>query len=101
MIYYAKILPDTLRVHPSCIGEVVPLLSEHQIYSDAIGSVKIISDRYAEIESTSVKTGDKLSAGSFIAEGNLHDVREVSVVKSPKYSDCEILEVLHDKPTNI
>lgn len=101
MRFKAKILPDFLTLHEDCIGIPIPLIREHQIYSKPIGHAIISKDNTAVLVSDEIKVGDKLSAGSMIMQNNRHDVREVSVVEDPKYSECEVLEVLDDKPNDI
>lgn len=95
MKFLAKILPDTLLMDESCINSTVPLIRDHQIFSEPIGSVHIIENNEAIIESDVINVGDKLSAGSFVILGK-HEVREVSLVKNPKFNDCEVLVRLYD-----
>lgn len=95
MKFLAKILPDKLLMDDSCINSTVPLIRDHQIFSEAIGSVHIIENNEAIIESDAVKVGNKLSAGSFVILGK-HEVREVSLVENPKFNDCEVLVKLYD-----
>lgn len=95
MKFLAKILPDTLLMDDTCIDSTVPLIRDHQIFGDVIGSVHIIENNEAIIESDAIKVGDKLSAGSFVILGK-HEVREVSLVENPKFKDCEVLIQLDD-----
>lgn len=95
MKFLAKILPDTLLMADTCIDSTVPLIKDHQIFGDVIGSVHIIENNEAIIESDAIKVGDKLSAGSFVILGR-HEVREVSLVENPKFQDCEVLIQLDD-----
>ena len=87
--YKAKILPDWFSAVN--IGETVPLILEHNIYGEKIGDIKIIGKNHGLIFSDKVKLGDKLSAGSFVENNGAHVVREVSLVKHPRYKDCEVL----------
>lgn len=96
MKYYARILPDGLRVCDASIGKTVPLMVEHQIYGDSIGNVLILDDgHHAILTSQHIQVGDKLSSGSFVLFGE-HDIREVSLVKHPKYNECEVLREYND-----
>lgn len=90
--YKAKILPNNFSAVN--VGDVVPLINEHQVYGEVFGSVLIVDERHAEISADGLKVGQKLSAGSFVTRGNRHDIREVSLTNTPKFDDCEILEVI-------
>lgn len=92
--FKARILPDHLTVDPECVGHIVPLLDEHQIYGDVLGSLVVESGPFAIIESDALKVGDKLSAGAFVGVKHRHYIREVSRTTSPKFANCEVLEVV-------
>ena len=90
--YKARILPE--HISAVNVGATVPLILEHQIYGEVLGEVLIIDEHHGIISGAGFVVGQKLSAGSFVTGGNKHDVREVSMTTSPKFPECEILEVL-------
>ena len=90
--YKARILPE--HISAVNVGATVPLILEHQIYGDVLGEVRIVDEHHGIISGAGFVVGQKLSAGSFVTGGNKHEVREVSVTSSPKFPECEILEVL-------
>lgn len=90
--YKARILPE--HISAVNVGATVPLILEHQIYGDVFGEVLIVDEHHGIISGAGFVVGQKLSAGSFVTGGNKHEVREVSVTTSPKFPECEILEVL-------
>lgn len=99
-IYKARILPEHLKAE---VGLKVPLLNEHQVFGESLGYMVIDDENHGTIYSNSdkVHVGVKLSAGSFIMEGNTHHLRELSITAAPVYPECEILEflgVVDDKP---
>jgi len=88
--FKARILPDHLR---ACnIGDAVPVIVEHNLYGRRIGTARILDQHFAQLESDELNLGDKLSAGSFVVADGLHQVREVSLTKSPKYKTCEVID---------
>lgn len=92
--YKAKILPNELKAE---VGAVVPLITNHEIYGPRVGSVEIVDPNFGIITTDKgLNLGQKLSAGAFVKSGGVHEIREVSLVKYPRYEDCEILEVIAD-----
>lgn len=91
--YYAKVLPDCYSAQ-QYIETVVPLIINHDIYGERIGSAEILDKRHAIITSDDprVNVGTKLSAGCFDRKGGIFEIREVSITKSPVFDDCEILK---------
>lgn len=96
MKFKARLLPDELPVR--MLDKEVPLIVEHRIFSEAIGKVVLDDDdqHFGMIESEDprVKKGTKLSSGVFLMGDNIHEIREVSITKSPVYPVCEVLEEL-------
>ena len=90
--YKARILPD--KINAVNIGATVPVILEHQIYGDVLGEVLIVDEHHGIITGPGFHVGQKLSSGSFVTGENRHDVREVSVTTSPKFPECQILEVI-------
>ena len=90
--YKARILPE--HISAVNVGATVPVILEHQIYGDVLGDVLIIDEHHGIISGEGFVVGQKLSAGSFVTGGGKHEVREVSVTTSPKFPECQILEVI-------
>lgn len=88
--FKARILPDHLKA--SNIGDAVPIIVEHNLYGKRIGTARILDQHFAQLESDELNLGDKLSVGSFVVANGLHQIREVSLTKSPKYKTCEVLD---------
>lgn len=95
--YYAKVLPDQYRAE-QFIENTVPLIDNHNIFKKALGTATIVDDRFAIIESDDerVHVGTKLSSGCFDRKNGIFEIREVSITKSPVFSECAILKEVTD-----